>query len=98
MTTNHTAGPWAHDDHEIYSEQTDHGAAICTMNTTSAHFTKEEAEANARLIAAAPELLAALQKLVQFVEWRQDFIVEDHELGESNQYSEALSAIQTAVK
>ncbi len=98
MQTTHTQGEWAFDDNEIYSESTDHGAAICTMNTTSAHFTEEEVKANARLIAAAPDLLIALQRLVQFVEWRQDFIVEDHELGEQNQYSEALTAIQKATQ
>ena len=60
MSTTYTQGEWAFDDNEIYSESTDHGAAICTMNTTSAHFTQEEVKANARLIAAAPAMLAEL--------------------------------------
>lgn len=91
MTTNHTAGPWAHDDHEIYSEQTDHGAAICTMNTTSAHFTKDEAEANARLIAAAPELLAALIQAYSFMVTNKEY--QGREILNTIQ-----NAIQTAVK
>lgn len=94
----HTLGEWAYDDHEIYSEKTDHGAAICTMNTTSAHFTKEETEANARLIASSPKLLEALQRLVKHLEWREDFIVEDHNNGEANDYGFALTAIKNAVK
>ena len=60
MKAKHTQGDWAFDDNEIYSESTDHGAAICTMNKTSAHFSEEEHVANARLIANAPELLQAL--------------------------------------
>jgi hypothetical protein len=98
METTHTQGEWAFDDNEIYSESTDHGAAICTMNTTSMHFTEEEVKANVRLIAAAPDLLEALQSLVQYLEWREDFIVEDHKEGEDNQYSEALTAIQKATQ
>jgi hypothetical protein len=65
MSTTHTQGEWAFDDNEIYSESTDHGAAICTMNTTSAHFTEEEVKANARLLAAAPELLETLKQLIE---------------------------------
>jgi hypothetical protein len=70
MKTKHTQGEWAFDDNEIYSESTDHGAAICTMNTTSAHFTQEEVKANARLIAAAPTMLNALieaEKLINSI-------------------------------
>jgi hypothetical protein len=77
METKHTQGEWAIDDNEIYSENTDHGAAICTMNTTSAHFTEEEAEANARLIAAAPELLEAMYLVVMDFENEGGFINPD---------------------
>ena len=96
METTHTQGEWLfskgstpHFQCQVYSQETGQTIAV-TYN--------DEGQHNARLIAAAPELLEALQKLVQFVEWRQDFIVEDHELGESNQYSEALSAIQKATQ
>jgi hypothetical protein len=65
MSTTHTQGEWAFDDNEIYSERTDHGAAICTMNTTSAHFTEEEVKANARLIAAAPDLLEIASEIME---------------------------------
>lgn len=63
--TKHTPGEWAHTDGSIYSYGVGHGADIATVNTDSAHFTEDEAEANARLIAAAPELLEALQKISQ---------------------------------
>ena len=84
MKTNHTSAPWAHDDvdHEIYSEQTDHGAAICTVNTTSSHITKGEAEANARLIAAAPTMLSALieaKKLLESVRHRMPKSIRNSE-------------------
>ena len=68
MTTKHTPGPWrtgglpqhapivyAPDDY-----------AICDTKTFHGRRSPEEAEANARLIAAAPDMLAALQA---FREW-----------------------------
>lgn len=65
MSTKHTPGPWiAHED-AIFQEKP-HGEVsplICdTINGRK--FTGEERGANARLIAAAPELLDALQSLL----------------------------------
>ena len=65
MNTKHTPGPWiAHED-AIFQEKP-HGEVsplICdTINGRK--FTGEERGANARLIAAAPELLDALQSLL----------------------------------
>jgi hypothetical protein len=94
METTHTQGEWHAHDGQIYPLETGKTLALIPYWDEE----NEEHQANARLIAAAPDLLIALQRLVQFVEWRQDFIVEDHELGEQNQYSEALTAIQKATQ
>ena len=66
----HTAGPWKYDvygrktgDTRFFIETTDnkHGiAAIRPTDTASSLLPIEEHEANARLIAAAPDLLEAL--------------------------------------
>jgi hypothetical protein len=96
MNTTHTPGPWTYkDDFElvVVPKNDPQADAICEITGNPS-----EQFANARLIAAAPELLEALQNLVQFVEWREDFIVEDHEEGEENQYSKALTVIQKATK
>lgn len=104
METKHTKGEWvAKQDQDSTGATTirANGINICFLsyyNKGVKVLDPYEVEANARLIAAAPDLLIALQRLVQFVEWRQDFIVEDHELGEQNQYSDALTAIQKATQ
>lgn len=59
MTTQHTPGPWwfhllaGNHDYAIYCEATGHDIALV----------RDANEANARLIAAAPELLAAAEAL-----------------------------------
>ena len=73
MTTKHTAGPW-----NVYGDdKTLIGAKDGKMmlaKTNHRHIcqewsrTVEEAQANARLIAAAPELLAALEQLTEKTE------------------------------
>lgn len=77
MKTKHTKGSW-----EI--EEREHGFYVCSgfkgfviadvTGDQITHFigNKEEAEANAKLIAAAPELLAALQKAVEVIERMSD--------------------------
>jgi len=61
----HTAGPWrACRDHTVVSKKA--LIADCRANDS---ITVEEAAANARLIAASPELLEALDTLVRSVEW-----------------------------
>ena len=53
----HTPGPWhVFKDSSIYSKHADY-----TLAEIVAGMTDEECDANARLIAAAPELLKALQ-------------------------------------
>ena len=67
MQTEHTQGTW-----EVFIQPTEIGTTR-TINVGSNRIatlkfmpTIEESEANAKLIAAAPELLAALQPLVNF--------------------------------
>ena len=56
MKTQHTPGPWKDDGMEFIMDA--NGFAICQARDFDSW------EANARLIAAAPEMLAALQKIV----------------------------------
>lgn len=56
----HTPGPWHFDDHANRIETTA-GRNILDMIPRSEHFSTKERDANARLIAAAPELLEALE-------------------------------------
>ena len=55
--TKHTAAPWHHGGYEI---QDDKGALICNLSGWRG---EQQTLANARLIAAAPELLEALKEL-----------------------------------
>lgn len=67
MSTAHTPGPWQYDTFEggpvaaIVEPDGTHIADISTLLNSTAH---SALAVNARLIAAAPELLAALQALV----------------------------------
>jgi len=76
----HTPGPWsvphfADDDVKcncgyVFSEFQDHMGSICSISFANSSETEaceiEEAKANARLIAAAPDLLEVAQKLVAY--------------------------------
>jgi hypothetical protein len=55
----HTPGPWEHDGDEITSTSGDYIA------TTAYGVSESQAEANARLIAAAPDLLDALREIAE---------------------------------
>jgi hypothetical protein len=90
MSTNHTTGPWdisrsATPDYapqfEVYSEVSDDRVAIA--------FTSE---ANARLIAAAPELLEALEWIVKHCD-ESDPENDEHR---HNGYDMAFAAIRRA--
>ena len=59
MTTKHTPGPWKHDAPRDYILAVD-GSLICKIATGE---NPAEEDANARLIAAAPNLLAELRLL-----------------------------------
>ena len=62
MTTKHTPGPWHVTGYHVEAR----AGAIATVCDAGDDDT--EGDANARLIAAAPELLAALQGLVATLE------------------------------
>jgi hypothetical protein len=61
---NHTPGPWAENGCEIQAAD---GSAVCEMLARPEDADKwghHHADANSRLIAAAPDLLAALESIV----------------------------------
>lgn len=61
----HTPGPWGNhkwnsEEHQISAL----GGTVALINHDHSHISDEAADANARLIAAAPDLLAALHRAV----------------------------------
>lgn len=72
MKTNHTLGPWYHKgagsyQHIVISESTGDTIAVVYHDN----------RANARLIATAPELLEALQKLIQCPDLNLDSLEDE---------------------
>jgi hypothetical protein len=68
MNTKHTPGNWVFAYGAVYREDTLHDEGsirIALMDRNEAHTTPCERDANARLIAAAPELLAACIKVAE---------------------------------
>lgn len=78
MTTTHTPGPWEYDGDYIFAAAI--GGYIADPNTddmTSGRYVAKrdaqvQIEANARLIAAAPDLLAALQGVLRVADRATD--------------------------
>lgn len=65
MSTKHTPGPWSiHRERIIFAED---GYAIADVTTYHGK-RQEQTQANARLIAAAPELLGELKRAVAMIE------------------------------
>jgi hypothetical protein len=69
MTAKHTPGPWVRRNiasaRDIYiAEANDGGAPSVAIVPTRVSRLADEEDANARLIAAAPDLLAALRRIV----------------------------------
>jgi hypothetical protein len=66
MSTTHTPGPWCAEGHNVFKGARPLPLAlfIADCSHSGAHRPQAETEANARLIAAAPELLAALIEVV----------------------------------
>jgi hypothetical protein len=70
----HTPGPWAVEMAEVYSVIDAEGGRVALITNLKGRHgmggrrSGEEAAANTLLIAAAPELLAALQKAVELVD------------------------------
>lgn len=96
----HTAGPWTRNVLVVTDAE---GGTIChcTRWEGRQHQTPkpETAEANACLIAAAPELLAALTNLERAIDGfsrGEDFYVRDHGLALTLARAEATAAVAKA--
>jgi hypothetical protein len=75
----HTKGPWAASEHGAYGDYDGNSIVILGDDLRIAvvlGYDTKETRANARLIAAAPELLEALEAMI---EW--DAREEDHAIG-----------------
>lgn len=74
MTTAHTPGPWAYGalSGDVFVPQTSERAGEQIAFVT-AHDSAKRA-ANARLIAAAPDLLGQLQDALEFIEDQEDVV------------------------
>ncbi|HGM5034484.1 TPA: hypothetical protein ACKPZU_000216 [Stenotrophomonas maltophilia] len=75
MSSKHTPGPWAYqEDSDAYTHivRGHNNRFICQLAQT----TSAEIEANARLIAAAPELLMKITGLIGAAEYLQARVVE----------------------
>lgn len=68
--TSHTPGPWA----QTYSKNPQIVGTVSgkdIASTSARNVPLAQSEANARLIAAAPEMLEALQTLVESLTWEE---------------------------
>lgn len=100
---NHTPAPWTLEPPSVIGyadvrfgiKGSDDGCATCI---STVHTTDETAQANARLIAAAPDLLTALKKLLSFddVRYANDRGRID-EGWQSDELVSALAACDTAI-
>lgn len=68
--TQHTPGPWRYDYELDYC-----GEIIASNGTSICSFTDEPSTNDARLIAAAPDLLAVLQELEESVDYWSEYDV-----------------------
>ena len=68
MTSKHTKGPWEHHDNGVVTAKTATVQIASTRSIARIAPKREECEANARLIAAAPDLLKALDRAVQDID------------------------------
>jgi hypothetical protein len=72
MTTQHTLGPWesvwdADGDHVIFASRLTRRNGIVAVTAGTPDLPREEDAANAQLIAASPDLLAALEQAIPFL-------------------------------
>lgn len=105
MTDKFTPGPWEVDSRcatRVYrAEEANRGVAACGGYCTNQSDVSEENEANARLIASAPTLLARLRESTELIKtlWdaTDDYYTSLHpgiEIGTNNQ----IAANETALK
>ncbi len=64
MRTAHTPGPWRSESPYVSAPSGEHRTIVADCDQS---FSDDECEANTRLIAAAPELLAALEQAVAVI-------------------------------
>lgn len=89
MTTKHTPGPWVSTydefDDEMHISTQDrvdsHTIAIASVGVGYCGPIESEQQANASLIAAAPDLLVALQRCLNFIEGTEAEFGEEFECG-----------------
>lgn len=103
----HTPGPWSIREVSKHGTSVDGfvgvGVAWCGANTTvgnkGAHSISEsEAEANARLIAAAPELLDALTRMLKQFPADSDLYAAGWDSSAINEACDAYDAARAAVR
>lgn len=99
MTTKHTPGPWRVGDagNTVFGPKTAHPSpvSICTISGPTPRINPEEKRANARLIAAAPDLLEALEAICARVAGEFDnpaLVRLGGALGDTNEDIRAISA------
>ena len=68
--TKHTLGPWRVNDKTIFQDNP-LDSVVMIASCSSAALEHKEQQANARLIAAAPDLLAALNKIMRIMGSRE---------------------------
>ena len=99
--TEHTPGPWFADNLEcVFTGREGDGLLICNARNSTVpkqnRPTRQQAEANARLIAAAPDLLAALEGLDKH--YREKISVFDGMLSAAHPLEVARAAIAKATQ
>ena len=70
MTTQHTQGPWEAEEHGVIRGR--HGMIRPFICQVQDDHNDEETQANARLIASAPDLLSTLNQLVDCMTENED--------------------------
>lgn len=89
----HTPGPWVFAYGSVYRSDTLHDESsirIALMDRNEPHTVPVERDANARLIAAAPELLEACKGLL--------WAVKGTHIEKEGEYSEHIEAAQAAIR
>ena len=96
MKTKFTKGEWELDTDFIYSELSEVICDIDPIGVSKKVFTrsKEEAISNAKLIAAAPELLYRLNSLVLSVKAHPDYIFGE----EGDEWHDIVSLAEETIK
>jgi len=100
MSTKHTPGPWYAIGRMV--EVGDDHADICTTNPDlfeQGHLAPpiKEQQANARLIAAAPDMLAMLQEVADYLDCYADVIDGDDGQPEANDAMRLLVAVTDVI-